>query len=92
MRSRHRHAKGIGQNKEISRRLSVLLATRKVPGREFIRCNALAPKLGRLSRTYADESFLMAAADPVDLYEAKSLDRDTLLAISSSLFDVATPS
>jgi hypothetical protein len=83
-----RHAKGIGQNKEISRRLSVLLATRKIPGREFIRYNAFAQKLGRLSRTYADKSLQMAAADLIDLYEAKSLDEDTLRAIAATLFGV----
>jgi hypothetical protein len=30
----------------------------------------------------------MAAADLVDLYEAKSLDRDTLLAICGALTDI----
>jgi hypothetical protein len=83
-----RHAKGISQNKEISRRLSVLLATRKMPGREFIRYNAFAQKLARLSRTYADKSLRLAAANLVDLYEAKSLDRDALRAIAATLFGV----
>jgi len=83
-----RHAKGIGQNKEISRRLSVLLAARKAPGREFIRYNAFAQKLGRLSRTYAGRSLMMAAADLIDLYEAKFLDGDTLRAIAATLFGV----
>jgi hypothetical protein len=83
-----RHVKGIGQNKEISRRLSVFLAARKIPSREFIRYNAFAQKLGRLSRTYADKSLQMAAADLIDLYEAKSLDGDTLRAIAATLFGV----
>ena len=83
-----RHTKGIGQNKEISTRLSVLLATRKMPGREFIRYNAFAQKLGRLSRTYADKSLQRAAADLIDLYEAKSLDGDTLRAITATLLGV----
>jgi hypothetical protein len=82
-----RHAKGIAQNKEISARLARLLAARKIPGQEFIRYNGFAQKLGRLSRTYADKSLQMAASDLVDLYEAKSLDRDTLLAICEALLD-----
>jgi hypothetical protein len=83
-----RHAKGIAQNKEISRRLAVLLATHKIPGQEFIRYNAFAQKLGRLSRTYADKSLLMAAADLIDLYEAKSLDGAVLAEIARSLFGI----
>ena len=83
-----RHAKGIAQNKEISRRLALLLAARKIPGQEFIRYHAFAQKLGRLSRNYADKSLQMAAANLVDLYEAKSLNRDTLLAICASFIDV----
>jgi hypothetical protein len=82
------HAKGIAQNREISRRLAVLLAARKIPGQEFIRYNAFAQKLGRLSRTYADKSRRMAAADLIDLYEAKSLDGDTLRAIAATVFGV----
>ncbi len=82
------HAKGIAQNKEISARLALLLAARKIPGQEFIRYNAFAQKLGRLSRTYADKSLHMAAADLIDLYEAKSLDGDTLRAIAVALFGV----
>jgi hypothetical protein len=84
-----RHAKGIAQNKEISRRLALLLAARRIPGQEFIRYNAFAQKLGRLSRTYADKSLQMAAADLIDLYEAKSLDGDTLRAIAAALFSVS---
>ena len=83
-----RHAKGIAQNKEISRRLALLLAARRIPGKEFIRYNAFAQKLGRLSRTYADKSLQTAAADLIDLYEAKSLDSDTLRAIAETLFGV----
>jgi hypothetical protein len=82
------HANGIARNREISRKLAMLLAARKMPGKEFIRYNAFAQKLGRLSRTYADKSLQMAASDLIDLYEAKSLDGDTLRAISLTLFDV----
>ena len=84
-----RHAEGIAQNKEISRRLALLLAARKIPGQEFIRYNAFAQKLGRLSRKYADKSLQMAAADLVDLYEAKALAPDILRAIAATLFDIA---
>jgi hypothetical protein len=83
-----RHANGIARNREISRKLTVLLAARKIPGKEFIRYNAFAQKLNRLSRNYTAKSLAMAAADLVDLYEAKSLDRDTLLAICGALTDV----
>jgi hypothetical protein len=83
-----RHAKGIAQNKEISARLALVLAARKIRGQEFIRYNAFAQKLGRLSRNYADKSLQMAAADLIDLYEAKSLDGDTLRAIAATVFGV----
>ena len=83
-----RHAKGIARNSEISRRLALLLAARKIPGPEFIRYNAFAQKLGRLSRTYADKSLQMAAADLIDLYEAKTLDGATLRAIAETLFGI----
>jgi hypothetical protein len=83
------HAKGIAQNRDISRRLALLLKDRNIPGEQFIRYNAFAQKLGRLSRTYADKSLQMAAADLVDLYEAKALDPDILRAIAGTLFDAA---
>jgi len=82
------HAKGIAQNRDISRKLAVLLASRKIPGRQFIRYNAFAQKLNRLSRNYTAKSFAMAASDLIDLYEAKSLDGDTLRAIAVALFGV----
>ncbi|HTW93103.1 MAG TPA: hypothetical protein VMH22_15545 [bacterium] len=83
-----RHVNGIARNREISRKLAELLVARKVPGKEFIRYNAFAQKLGRLSRKYADKSLQMAIADLVDLYEAKSLDGDTLRAIAAALFGI----
>jgi hypothetical protein len=79
------HAKGIAQNRDISRKLAVLLAARKISGKEFVRYNAFAQKLGRLSRTYSDKSLRMAAADLIDFYEAKALDGDTLRAIAWTL-------
>ena len=71
---------------------ALLLAARKTPGRQFIRYNAFAQKLGRLSRTYADKSLQMAAADLIDLYEAKTLDSDTLRAIAVTLFGITVSS
>ena len=53
---------------------------------------AFAQRLGRLSRTYANKSLQMAAADLVDLYEAKSLDGNTLHAIAAAVFGINTNS
>ena len=82
------HAKGIAQNRDISRKLAVLLASRKISGRQFIRYNAFAQKLNHLSRNYTAKSLAMAASDLIDLYEAKSLDGDALRAIAITLFGV----
>jgi hypothetical protein len=41
-----------------------------------------------MSRTYADKSLQMAAADLIDLYEAKSLDGATLRAIAAAVFGI----
>ncbi len=85
------HATGIAQNRDISRKVAVLLAARKIPGKEFIRYNAFAQKLGRLSRTYTDKSLRMAASDLIDFYEAKALDSATLRAIAANVFDIEAP-
>ncbi len=84
------HEEGIARNRDISRRLAALLGARRVPGRQFIRYNAFAQKLGRLARTYEGESLQRAAADLVDYYEAKALDPDTLSAIAQTLFAIRT--
>jgi len=68
--------------------LRPVLAARGIPADKFVAYFAFAQKLGRRSRTYADKSLQMAVADLIDLYEAKSLDRDTLLAIATTLFGV----
>ena len=83
------HARGIAQNRDISRKLALLLKDRNIPGEHFIRYNAFAQKLGRLSRKYGGKSLRMAASDLTDYYEAKSLDGDTLRAIATILFGVA---
>jgi hypothetical protein len=73
---------------DIARRLKPVLEARGVTGRAFIPYYNFAQKLGRLSRTYADKSLRMAAADLVDLYEARSLDGDTLRTIAAALFGI----
>ena len=83
------HTRGIAQNRDISRKLALLLKDRNIPGEHFIRYNAFAQKLGRLSRKYGGKSLQMAASDLIDYYEAKALDGDTLRAIATFLFGVA---
>jgi hypothetical protein len=73
---------------EIAAKLRPVLAARAIPGAQFVAHFAFAQGLGRLSRNYTAKSLTMAATDLIDLYEAKSLDRDTLLAICAGLFDV----
>ena len=82
------HARGIAQNRDISRKLALLLKARNIPGERFIRYNGFAQKLGRLSRKYGDKSLQMAASDLIDYYEAKALDGDTLRAVAKSLFGI----
>ncbi len=73
---------------EIAASLRPILAARQIPGAQFVVYFAFAQKLVRLCRTYADKSLRMAAADLVDLYEAGSLDGDTLRAIAAVLFGI----
>jgi len=80
------HRQGLEANLDISRRLAALLKERGMPGHEFIRYNAFAQKVGRRTRTYSATTLARAVSDLVDLYEAQSLDRGTLLAISATLF------
>jgi hypothetical protein len=82
------HARGMAQNRDISRKLALLLKDRNIPGEQFIRYNGFAQKLGRLSRKYGGKSLQMAASDMIDYYEAKSLDHDVLVAVALALFDI----
>jgi hypothetical protein len=82
------HARGIAQNRDISRKLALLLKARNIPGEQFVRYNAFAQKLGRLSRKYGGKSLQMAASDLIDYYEAKSLDHDILVAVALALFGI----
>ena len=79
---------GAARAAAIARELRPVLAARGIPADRFVAYFAFAQKLGRLSRTYADKSLQMAAADLIDLYEAKSLDGDVLAAIATTLFGI----
>lgn len=79
---------GSAQAAEIADKLRPVLAARAIPGTEFVSYFAFAQRLGRLSRNYAAKSLATATADLVDLYEAKSLDGETLRAIAAVLFGV----
>jgi hypothetical protein len=87
-----RHVAGIARNRDISQRLSVLLKDRKIPGQEFIRYNAFAQKLGRLTRKHGGKTLQIAAYDLIDLYEARALAGDTLRAIAATVFGINTNS
>jgi hypothetical protein len=82
------HQEGTAHAAAIADKLRPILAARCITGRAFIPNYNFAQRLGRLSRNYTARSLAMAASDLVDLYEAKSLDRDTLLAIGAVFLDV----
>ncbi len=82
------HTRGVAQNRDISRKLALLLKDRNIPGKKFIRYNAFAQKLGCLSRKYGGKSLQIAASDLIDYYEAKFLDGDVLHAVAATLFGV----
>jgi len=79
---------GSAQAAEIAGKLRPVLAARDIPGAQFVAYFAFAQKLGRYARNYSGESLRMLASDLVDLYEAKSLDGDTLRAIAATVFGV----
>jgi hypothetical protein len=72
----------------IADELRPVLAARGIPADKFVVYFAFAQKLDRLSRICEDKSLQMAAADLIDLYEAKTLDGDTVRAIAAALFGV----
>jgi hypothetical protein len=72
----------------IADELRPVLAARGISADKFVAYFAFAQKLGRLSRTYTDKSLQMAAADLIDLYEAKSLDGATLRAVAAAVFGI----
>lgn len=83
------HKAGTSLAADIAVKLKPVLAERGIPRSEFIRYFAFAQKLGRLSRTYSGPSLARAASELIDLYEARSFDRDTLLAIASTVFGLS---
>jgi len=83
-----RQKAGAARASAIADELRPVLAARGIPSDKFVAYFAFAQKLGRLSRTYSDKSLQMAAADLIDLYEAKALDGDTLRAIATTLFGI----
>jgi hypothetical protein len=83
------HRVGSELASDIARRLKPVLEARGVTGRAFIPYYNFAQKLGKLNRNYGGRSLQMAAADLIDLYEAKSLDGDTLRAIAATLFNTS---
>jgi len=83
-----RQRAGSAEAAAIAARLRPVLAARSIPGARFVAYFAFAQKLGRLCRNYAAKSLAIAAADLIDRYEAKSLDRDALRAIAVTLFGV----
>jgi hypothetical protein len=80
-----KHRVGSGHAAEIADRLKSVLAASGIPGAQFVSYFAFAQRLGRLSRNYSAESLRIAASDLIDLYEAKSLDGDTLRAIAATV-------
>ena len=83
-----RQKAGSADAAEIAARLRPFLAARAIPGAQFVAYFAFAQKLGRLCRNYAEKTLAMAAADLIDNYESKSLDRDALRAIALIIFGV----
>lgn len=76
----------------IADKLRPVLEACGIPGDRFVAYFAFAQRLGRYARNYSGESLRMAASDLIDLYEAKSLDRDTLRAIAATVFGVSVSS
>lgn len=83
-----RQKDGSAKAAAIAASLRPVLASRSIPGAQFVAYFAYAQKLGRLSRNYAGKTLAIAAADLIDRYEAKSLDRDALRTIAVALFGV----
>ena len=84
-----RQKAGAARATVIADEIRPVLTARGIPADKFVAYFAFAQKLGCLSRTYTDKSLQMAAADLVDLYEAKALDGDILAEITRSLFSIA---
>ncbi|MCX6841954.1 MAG: hypothetical protein NTX53_06735, partial [candidate division WOR-3 bacterium] len=79
----------LAHNREISARVSKLLKAKGIPGREFIRYNAFAYRVGRYCRGFSGPSLNRAVSGILDEFESKGLDRPTLFAIASVLFNLS---
>jgi len=76
----------------IARRLRPILAARGVSGRAIMPYYNFAQQLGRLSRNYGGRTLEIAAANLIDLGEAKGLDGAALRALARTLFGISVAS
>ncbi len=83
---------GLARNREISARLRELLKEKGIPGREFIRYNAFAYRVGRYCRNFSGPSLDRAVSGIIAEFESKGLDGDMLRTIAATLFGVAANS
>jgi hypothetical protein len=83
-----RHHAGTRHAKDVGFRLRGLLDARRVSTDRFTDYFAFAQSLGSYARRYTAISLQIQAANLVDEWEAEFLDRDTLVAIATILFDV----
>ena len=85
------HRKGIEHSREVSQVVRKALGEAGIAGKQFIRYNAFAMKLDRLSRNYGGKTFERASADLIDLYEAKGLNREVLLRLAEQVRSLRPP-
>jgi hypothetical protein len=74
---------------DIARRLKPIMESRGVAGRAILPYYNFAQQLGKLSRNHGDKTLQIAAADLIDLCEAKGLDGATLRATAQTLFAIS---
>jgi hypothetical protein len=75
----------------IARRLKPILKAHGVSGRAIMPYYNFAQQLGKLSRNYGGRTLEIAAADLIDLGEAKGLDGAALRALARTLFGITVP-
>ncbi len=83
-----RHRRAAMYSREVSRIVRKVLLEHDVPLKQFIRYNAFAFRLDKLKRNYGEKTLERAAFDLVDLYEAKSLNREVLLHLCHEVADI----
>ncbi len=84
------YEKAMEHNREISHKVRQVLIEREMPLRQFIRYNAFAYRLDHAARNYTLKTLQTAAENLVDQWEAKGLNRPTLLAICREVFNIPT--